>query len=162
MTQPKAARPRIPSIYGVPTDSDGLLPWAHVTQRMTESAHYWLSTVDANGGPHTRCIDGMWLDNRLYFGGSPESKWCKNLAAQPQVCVNLENAEEATILHGTVKELRCDQELAERLAAASNEKYNFGQTAKDYLENAIFAFSPEVAFAWKVLYKDATRWRLEE
>lgn len=159
---PKATRPRIPSVYGVPADTDGLLPWSHVTQRMTESAHYWLSTADANGVPHTRPIDGMWLDDRLYFGGSPESKWCRNLAAQPRACLNLENAEAATILHGTVEELRCDQELADRLAAASNEKYDFGQTAKDYLENAIFVFKPDVVFAWNVLYEDATRWRLEE
>ena len=137
-------------MYGVPTDTEGLLPWSHVRQRMTESAHYWLATVDANGVPHTRLIDGMSLDDRLYFGGSPESKWCRNLAVEPRVCLNFENAEEATILHGKVDELRCDQELAERLAAASNEKYDFGQTAKDYLENAIFAFSPQTAFAWKV------------
>ena len=40
--------------------------------------------------------------------------------------------------------------------------YDFGQTAKDYLENAIFAFKPDMVLAWKVLYKDATRWRLED
>ena len=35
-----------------------------------------------------------------------------------------------------------------------------GQTPKDYLDNAIFVFSPEVAYAWTLLYKDATKWRM--
>ena len=79
--EPVATRPRLPEDYGVPTDTEGLLSWSHVDRRLTEAKHYWLSTVTPDGAPHTRPIDGFWLDGRLYFGGgcrgslAPQSQW---------------------------------------------------------------------------------------
>jgi hypothetical protein len=136
-----------------------MLPWSHVDERMSASMHYWISTTGPSGAPHARPIDGMWLDGTLYFGGDPESRWKRNLDADPRACVTLENAEQAVILHGRVRTMRPDADLAVRLADASNAKYNMGQTAKDYIGEEVLAFSPRSAFAWKLLYKDATRWR---
>ncbi len=158
---PVPSRPRIPEDYGVPTNTEGLLSWSYVAGRLTESKHYWLSTVTPDGLPHTRPIDGFWLDDKLYFGGGSDVRWRRNLDRNPNVCLNLEDGEQAVILHGTVKIARTDRELAERLAKIANEKYEFGQgqTADDYDNQEILVFQPSVAFAWKVFFKDATRWR---
>ena len=76
--EPKASRPRFPVEYGVPGEDGDLLDWAYVAGRMASAQHYWLSTVSQAGSPHTRPIAGMWLDCKLYFGGSPDTRWCRN------------------------------------------------------------------------------------
>ena len=159
--EPVASRPRIPGDYGVPADSESLLPWSYVAGRLTESKHYWISTVTRGGAPHTRPIDGFWLDDRLYFGGGPKVGWRRNLERNPRACVNLEDGEHAVILHGTVTVIRSDRALAERLAEMSNEKYELGQgqSPEDYEGQEVLVFEPSVAFAWKVFFEDATRWR---
>ncbi len=57
--------------------------------------------------------------------------------------------------------VRPDRELATRLAEASNAKYGYGQKPADYEGLGTLVFRPRVAFAWKALYQDATRWRFE-
>lgn len=157
--EPVVSRPRLPPDYGVPSDAADLLPWSCVSQRMATAMHYWLATVGHDGAPHTRPIGGMWLDDRLYFGGSPGSIWRRNLLKNPQASINLsEEGDQATILQGTVHLVRPDRELATRLAEASNDKYHYNQTLDDYEGAEVLVFQPRVAFAWKVLYADATRW----
>jgi hypothetical protein len=145
--------------YGLPEQGAKLLPWSHVVERMTASMHYWISTTSPAGAPHSRPVDGMWLDDRLYFGGDPQSSWCRNLASDPRACVTLENAEQAVILHGTVGTVRAGRDLAVRLAEASNAKYDMAQTAEEYERDEILVFTPHTAYAWTLLYEDATRWR---
>ncbi|HVS65435.1 MAG TPA: pyridoxamine 5'-phosphate oxidase family protein [Thermoanaerobaculia bacterium] len=153
----RASRPRIPEVYGVPRDEKNLLPWSHVVERMTGSQRYWLSTVDAQARPHTRPVDGLWIEDALYFGGSEESRWRRNLAANPSVCVNLEDGEQAVILHGQVEVHASGAEESGRLAAASNEKYGYGQSRKDYEGKELLLLRPRVVLAWTLLYRDATR-----
>ena len=157
---PIASRPRFGPEYGVPTSEEGLLPWSHVRERMEGAQHYWISTVGPGGAPHPRPIDGMWLDDRLYFGGSPQSRWWRNLATNASASIHLEDAESAVILDGSVRILRPDRALAERLVSASNAKYALGQKLDDYEGAEVAEFSPHRAFAWTVLYRDATRWQI--
>ena len=70
----QTTRPRMPAEYGVPRDDRELLPWSHVSRRMRAAKHYWLATVTPAGAPHCRPIAGMWVDDRLYFGGSADSR----------------------------------------------------------------------------------------
>jgi hypothetical protein len=158
-TAPKASRPQIPAVYGLPKHNKGLLPWSHVSERMAQTQVYWISTVDPRGRPHATPVDGLWLDGRLYFGGSQETRRNRNLARNPAVCVHLESGSDVVILHGEARELgEEDRELARRLAAAANEKYGYGAKAEDYLAGGTFAFTPRKVIAWKTLFKDATRW----
>jgi len=155
---PRASRLRLSSEYGEPSDSAGLVPWSYVDDRMATATHYWLSTVVGDGSPHVRPIAGIWLDDRLYFGGSSRSRWFRNLADDPRACLNLsEDSDRAVILHGAVAALSPDAVLASRLAEASNAKYHFGQKASDYEKVDIWVFRPRVAFAWRSLDKDRTR-----
>src|SRR5262245_8042789 len=102
----KPTRPHMPADYGVPKNNAGLLPWSHVTARMTEAHHYWVATVDAQGCPHATPVDGLWLDDALYFGGSPQTKRHRNMSGNAEVCVHLESATDVIILRGKAEELK--------------------------------------------------------
>ena len=104
-TEPKASRPHMPG-YGVPKDKKGLLPWSHVTERMAEAQNYWVCTVNSDEQPHATPVWGIWLDDRLYFGGGPQTRRSRNLAGNPAVCVHLESGSDVIILHGDAQELR--------------------------------------------------------
>src|SRR5713101_864744 len=101
---PKASRPPFPREYGVSHSEKGLLPWSHVADRMKVAQHYWICTVSPKGHPHATPVDGLWLNDRLYFGGSPQSRRHRNLIANPAVCVHLESAMDVIILHGDAHE----------------------------------------------------------
>ncbi|MCI0339137.1 MAG: pyridoxamine 5'-phosphate oxidase family protein [Acidobacteria bacterium] len=159
---PKASRPHIPG-YGIPNDKKGLLPWEHVTDRMSQAMHYWICTVSPDGRPHATPVDGLWLDDQLYFGGSPQTRRNRNLAANPAVCVHLENGLDVVILHGDAKELRApDLSLATRLSEESARKYGYGPKPEEFGAGGVYVFRPRMVLAWKQFPKDATRWHLEE
>lgn len=163
VTNPLVSRPRMPREYGVPKDKKGLLPWSHVEERLLAAKHYWLSTVSPDGRPHATPVDGLWLDGQLYFGGSTETRWQRNLLENSAVCIHLENALDVVILHGDVQELRAPETaLTTRLAQASKEKYGYGPKPEDYGKGGVWAFRPRVVLAWKQFPKDATRWQFQE
>jgi hypothetical protein len=131
--------------------------WSHVNGRMAQAQVYWITTVDPSGRPHATPVDGLWLDDRLYFGepgGAAQPQ-----PAEPGGVVHLESGSDVVILYGKVDELGGeDHELAQLMADASNEKYGYGTKAEDYLAGGTFAFTPQKVIAWKTLFKDATRW----
>jgi hypothetical protein len=153
-------RPRIPAEYGVPSRKADLLPWSFVEERMSRSKHYWLATTGPDGRPHVRPIDGVWLDEKLYFGGSAQSNWRRNLVRDPRASINLEDGQQAVILQGHVSEVCPNRDLAVRLAGASNGKYGYGQKPGDYEGAVVLEFAPEIVLAWRAQFKGATRWRL--
>jgi general stress protein 26 len=159
----KLERERAQLPGGYSNSEKELLEWGHVDQRMRNAKHYWLCTLSPQQAPHIRPVAGMWLDGRLYFGGSPLSRWAKNLDLDPRVCINLseedETSDRAVILHGHVATVRPDRALAAKLVSASNEKYAYEQTVDQYEGNAIFEFTPEMVLAWTEL-ANATRWRV--
>ena len=161
-TNPKATRPHVPSVYGVPQADEGLLPWSYVTQRMTEAKCYWLSTVDAESQPYATPIDGLWHKGTLYFGGSPRTRWSRNLSQNPSLCVHLESGIDVVILRGEAVEMKgMERELAETLARASYEKYGYAPKPEEY-ENSdgVYAFYPRIVLAWQQFPQDATRWEI--
>ncbi len=162
--EPLASRPQMPADYGLPKDKKGLLPWSHICERMAEAKYYWVSTVDAEGRPHSTPVDGLWIDEKLYFGGSPKTKRNRNLVANPAVCIHLENAMDVVILQGEAIELReIDKALAERLAAESKKKYGYAPPPEAYTGGGgIFIVRPRKVLAWKQFPKDATRWHFPE
>jgi nitroimidazol reductase NimA-like FMN-containing flavoprotein (pyridoxamine 5'-phosphate oxidase superfamily) len=159
---PQASRPHIPD-YGIPKDNKGMLPWSYVSQRMAEALHYWVGTVDENGRPHATPVDGIWLDDRLYFGGSTKTRRHRNLMANPAVCIHLESGTEVVILHGEAREFHApNHEFAVLLAEASKKKYGYAPPPEMYeTAEGVFRFHPQMALAWKQFPKDATRWHFE-
>jgi hypothetical protein len=157
---PVAGRPRMPAEYGVPKGNKGLLPWSHVDERMSQAKYYWICTVSPAGLPHATPVDGLWLDGRLYFGGSPETRRSRNLMTNPAVSVHLENALDVVILEGEARLGKPDHDTAVRLAAASFEKYGYGMSAEQYESSEAHIFRPRLVLAWQQFPQDVTRWKL--
>lgn len=159
---PLASRPHIPG-YGIPNDKKGLLPWSHVSERMAQAMHYWVCTVSPEGRPHATPVDGLWLDEQLWFGGSPTTRRNRNLAANPAVCIHLESGTDVVIVHGEAQEVRgVDRALAVRLADESAKKYGYGLKPEQYEKTAgMFVLRPRMVLAWKNFPRDATRWHFD-
>jgi len=162
---PIAERPRMPSDYGMPQTTDGLLPYERLDERLREARVYWVGTAGADGRPAVRPVDGLWVDGVLYVGGSPETRWVRNLEANSRASVHLDDGYDAAILEGDAEPLHdgVDRALAERLAVESNRKYpQYGMTAESYERGpAGFAIRPRIGLAWKDFPKDLTRYRFD-
>jgi hypothetical protein len=162
MNTPTVSRPKIPAEYGVPKNNKGLLPWSHVTDRMTQAMHYWICTVSSDGQPHVTPVDGCWLNDLLYFSGSPQTRYNRNLLINPAVSVHLDSSDDVIILHGNAYLHTPDHAVAVQLAKASAEKYGYGPSPEAYKKMGVQIFRPHVVFAWKQFPNDVTRWQLSE
>ena len=159
------ARPvRFPAAYGTPGSPASLLPWSHVVERMRAASNYWLTTVGPDARPHARPVDGVWVDGALCFGGSPETRWVRNLMANPAVAVHLSSEAEAIILEGTAEYVSDPTHpLAAPYLAASREKYPQYYAGESSFR-PFWALRPTTAFAWTLegFPQDATRWRFDD
>lgn len=57
----------LPREYGKPKKP---LDWTAVRQDLERATAYWLATVRADGRPHTVPLDGLWVDDVWFYGGS--------------------------------------------------------------------------------------------
>lgn len=160
--QPTLDRPVIPREYGIPATTDGLLPWAHAEARLREATVYWIATCGPEGRPRIRPLDGLWHDGVLYVGGSPETRWARDLGQNPQVSVHLDGGADVLILEGEAELLEhgVSRELAVTLAALSNAKYpQYGMTPEMYGGPGPYAIRPTIGFGWTAFPADVTRYR---
>ncbi len=101
MTEPKATAARFPDEYGqTPESRAELLTWEEVAARMEAARNYFLATVDAEGRPHVRPVDGVFVEGALCFGGSPETRWVRNLEERPAATASLPDDDHAVIIEG--------------------------------------------------------------
>ena len=154
---PIAEQLTIPVEYGTPSR---LLSWDRVAARLTDAHHYWLATVRPDGRPHVVPLDGLWIDDVWYFGGRPTTVKHRNLLSNPNAALHLEDGEAAVIVEGTCAIVTPPEEMAERLAATSKQKYGDGPPASVYL-TGVWALTPVRVLAWGDLTVDATRFRFD-
>jgi pyridoxamine 5'-phosphate oxidase-like protein len=163
-TKPKSSRPHMPG-YGLPKGNKGLLPWAWAEQRLKKSHNYWITTVKAEGAPHTMVVWALWQDGRLLFSTGSKSRKARNLAKNPNCVVCTELANEAVIVEG-IAEL-ADVSARTKFLRAYKPKYNFdmGGMKDDILsmKEPVYAVRPRVVFAlWeKDFVGKSTRWIFE-
>jgi general stress protein 26 len=155
---------RFPAAYGTPGGPESLLPWSHVEERMRRASNYWIVTAGANARPHARPVDGVWVDGALCFGGSPQTRWVRNLMANPSISVHLSSEAEAIILEGTAEYVTDPAHpLAVPSTAASKAKYPQYFSGTEPPFRPFWALRPATAFAWPLegFPRGATRWRFE-
>ena len=149
---PKPGRPRRLEGYRIPTSEEGLLSWDFVVEKMTQARNYWIATTCPDGRPHTVPVWGIWLDDRLHFGGGPQTRWSRNLAQNPQVAVHIGDGNEAVMIEGRVAVIADPQaEIMKRLDDAYEVKYNLRHGPP------IWVLQPRKVFAWQA-YPQLTRW----
>ena len=160
---PTAERPILPPDYGMPQTRDGLLPWAHVEERLRAATVYWLATAGPGGVPRVRPLDGIWHDGVLYIGGAPETRWVRDILANPQVAVHLDDGADVVIIDGIAEAIDgVDADLAVILAELSNAKYpQYGVTPEQYRGPGPIAVRARSALAWRAFPSDVTRFRFE-
>ena len=160
---PRVERPAIPPEYGASRAST-FVEWTHVEDRLTHDRAYWITTVGRDGRPSVRPVDGLFVDGALYVGGSPATRWIRDLGDNPQVAVHLDGVDDVIIVEGSVEMLeRADDDLAERLATASTAKYpEYGVTADLYRRSGAIRIRPRTVVTWTDISKDPTRFRFED
>jgi PPOX class probable F420-dependent enzyme len=168
--EPTPGRPHMPPNYHVPATAEGILPWSHARERLENARIYWIGTTRPDGRPHVTPVWGVWLDERLYFDGDPQTRRGRNLAANPAVVVHVESGgagKDVVIVEGAAYEMRTpDHALATQIAAAYAIKYaseGYAPGADAWDTGGLYAMHPRVAFAWMAdISKDATRWHFAD
>lgn len=154
----KITRPKFPKGYVDNPISE--VPWEYVEEKLTNAKHYWMCSVRPNGRPHVVPRWAVYLDGRLYYDGSPETRHARNIVENPNVTVNLEDGQKAIILEGiTVPAPKPTPEFAQRLAAAFHKYAEDGYTpeATQWDEGGLFVFTPRQCLAWTVFFENPTK-----
>lgn len=159
---PRVDRPGIPPSYGA-NRASAFVDWSHVEERLVADRVYWLAAVGADGRPRVRPIDGLYLDGVIYVGGSGETRWVHDVAANPSVSVHLDGVEDVVLIEGDAEVLQeMDADLAKRLAAASNAKFpEYRMSSAFYRRNGAIAIRLRKVVAWTDITRDPTRFRFD-
>lgn len=159
MSMPQIIRPTFPP--GYVENARALLPWSHVEQRLADAQNYWLCTVRPNGRPHAVPKWGVWLDGKVYFDGSPETRHARNLAANPYVVLHLESGSDVVIVEGTARETDPPSgTLAQRIAQAYAAKYEamgYAPAPTTWDNGGLFEVVPHTVLAWTSFTEDPTK-----
>lgn len=94
--------------YGLPETAENLLTWDFVDQQMTAARYYWLGTSNAESHQHAVPVWGIWYENRVYFDGSSQTRWARNLSQNPHIAVHLPDPEKVVVIEGRVQTLHVD------------------------------------------------------
>jgi general stress protein 26 len=150
---PTARPARFPADYRAGNEVTGaLLEWDDVASRIAAARNYWIAATTDAGRPHLRPIDGVFVDDTLAFGGSPETRWVRYLLERPDVSVSLPDDDHAVILEGRAEVVTdASLPLAAAVSAANVEKYPqyyAGDDAPAF--RGFWALRPRRAFAWSL------------
>ena len=159
MTGPVVEKPDIPPEYGNPEQR---LEWTDVERRLETSLVYWIASTRPDGRPHVIPRDGMWLDGRLYYGGSPETVHHRNITHNPNIVVHIGDGQEAIIAEGEVEIEKPTEEMAARLSDESLAKYpQYGRIEPSLYMGGVSVLRTRRVLAWTSFTENATRFRFE-
>jgi nitroimidazol reductase NimA-like FMN-containing flavoprotein (pyridoxamine 5'-phosphate oxidase superfamily) len=83
----------------VPASGGTFVAWEHVVERLDRGTAYWLATVTPNGRPHVVPIWGVLVEQELYLEtGAPDTAKNRNLGANEEVVVHLDDADDLVIV----------------------------------------------------------------
>jgi nitroimidazol reductase NimA-like FMN-containing flavoprotein (pyridoxamine 5'-phosphate oxidase superfamily) len=158
--------------YGVPADSAGVLPWTWAQERLVANKNYWVVTASASARPHAMPVWGVWLPatDRFWFSCSPNARKARNIAANPQCAVTVDDTVECVSVQGRARivEPGSDVDAVDQAIAGYLTKYWEDPALHPEMEafirsHALVEFAPEVAFG--IIEREdefaprATRWR---
>jgi hypothetical protein len=164
MKTPKVTRPKFPKGYA--DNPVSYVDWNWVAAQLTESKHYWLSSVRPNGTPHIVPRWAVYMDGKIYYDGSPETRHVRNIEANPNICVNLESGTEVIMLEGVSGAAgKPSAELATRLSAEYKRKYKelgYAPEPDSWDGGGLFVFTPRQCIAWTKFNENPTKFMFEK
>jgi hypothetical protein len=164
MEPTKITRPRFPKGYVDKPVS--YLTWDWVAAQLAESKNYWLCSVRPTGTPHVIPRWGVFMDGRLYYDGSPETRHARNLEVNPYISVHLEDGMQAIILEGTSQPAgKPSPEFGKRLAREYGRKYKtlgYAPKPNSWDKGGLYVFTPRQCIAWSKFNEDPTKFIFEE
>ena len=100
--------------YGVDTDEWSPLPWSWAAAKLDGGRNYWIVTASAEGRPHAMPTWGVWDDGeqRFAFSCGPRSRKARNVAANPQVAVAVDDTVECLSVEGRAERVTDDARAA--------------------------------------------------
>lgn len=156
---PTVERITLPKDYGATTKT---MTWEAVRDQLERAKQYWLAANRASGSPHVVPLDGLWLDDKWWYGGSPETAHSRAVRADSNVTMHLSDPWKVVIVEGEVRTMKNPPEFAERLARMNTEKYpEYGMEFDPKLYAELFALHPRRVIAWSDFPSDLTRFIFE-
>jgi len=158
--QPVVEKLDLPPEYGNPTER---LTWEDVRAKLESAAAYWVASTRPDGRPHVVPRDGVWFEDALYYGGSPQTVHSRNLEGNRNVAMHIGDGQNAIIVEGAVQHEKLGADVAARLAEASFAKYpGYGRVDPSlYTSAGVWVLRPRRVLAWTNLPINATRFRFE-
>ena len=157
---PEATPVRKVTGYGMPEPRENLVSLDFISGQMSQSRHYWISTVFPDGRPHVVPVWGIWHENRFHFEGSMQTAWGKNILKDPRIAVHLPDADKVVIIEGTahiIQDDEIDSAAWDILDTAFQRKYKVDQGSP-----YIFVH-PKRVLAWDgEALTTMTRWVFEQ
>lgn len=164
MDQPKVTRPEFPPGYVDHPISE--VSWEYVVEQLTIAKNYWLCSTRPDGRPHVVPRWCVYLDGKLYYDGSSETRHARNIKLNPNVAIHLEDGWKAIILEGVSGEAgKPAPDLARRLAEEYKRKYadqGYSPEPAQWDEGGLYVFTPRKCLAWTEFVEDPTRFIFEE
>ena len=156
--------------YGVDGSSWEPLPWSWAAERLAANRNFWVVTVSPDGRPHAMPVWGVWAadDQRFAFSCGPRARKARNLAANPQAVVMIDDTVECLSLEGRAEPVG-EEQRREQWTLRYLAKYQpmAPDLNADFLRvHLMLEFVPERAFA--VIEREAefstraTRWVFSE
>jgi hypothetical protein len=159
MPDPKISRPKLPKGYA--DNPASYVDWEWVAVQLTESRNYWLCSVRPDGRPHIVPRWGVFIKNKFYYDGSPETRHAQNIMENPHVSLHLESGTQVIILEGTSKPAgKPDPIFAKGLAKAIGSKYadqGYSPKPDQWDEGGLYVFTPRQCIAWTVFFENPTK-----
>ena len=140
--------------------------WSWVAAQLTESKNYWMCSSRPDGRPHAIPRWAVFVDEKVYYDGSPETRHARNTKANPNISVHLESGDQVIILEGTVAPAgKPEAGLALRLVEAYRKKYasqGYSPEPDQWDEGGLYVFTPRQCIACTTFNVDPTKFVFEE
>lgn len=164
MKPTQTTRPYFPQGYvDHPTS---MVTWEYVEEQLSAAVHYWMCSVRPNNRPHVVPRWAVYVEGKVYYDGSPETRHARNVAENPHVSVHLESGEKALIAEGTCRAAgKPDPELAKEIAAAYQVKYKplgYAPKPDQWDQGGLYEFTPRKVLVWTKFNEDPTKFILDD
>jgi PPOX class probable F420-dependent enzyme len=137
--------------YGVPADLEGVLPWSWAEERLVGCRNYWVVTASPAARPHAMPVWGVWRTDPgdFLFSTDPGSRKLRNLTANPQVTVAVDDSVEVVVVEGraeVVEGSTVEDGLVAYAAKYWDEPKQQEEGVAFLKENRVVVVRPERAF----------------